>query len=100
VKTPLVIPNADKEGLNRRDHGMGFDGIEEIFEQAHVSFQDDRPLGYDDGRERVIGLRRGRLVVLVFEPVEVAPGEFAVRPISLRRAERKERRLYEEGKWR
>jgi uncharacterized DUF497 family protein len=37
------------------------------------------------------------VVVLVFEPVEIAPGEFAVKPISLRRAELKERRFYEEG---
>jgi uncharacterized DUF497 family protein len=59
---------------------------------------DTRPLGYDhEGRERVLGRLRGRVVVLVFEPVEIAPGEFAVKPISLRRAELKERRLYEEG---
>ena len=36
--------------------------------------------------------------LLVFEPVEIETGEIAVKPISLRKAERKERRRYLEGR--
>jgi uncharacterized DUF497 family protein len=93
-----VILNPEKEARNRRDHRLGFDGVAEILTQPVVEYLDTRPLGYDhEGRERVLVRLRGRVVVLVFEPVEIAPGEFAVKPISLRRAELKERRLYEEG---
>lgn len=47
---------------------------------------------------RLLGLLEGRVVVLVFEPVEVEGGELAVKPISLRKATPRERRRFEEGR--
>ena len=93
-----VIANPAKERLNRVNHRLGFGQVTEILRGHCMEYPDDRPLGYEsEGRVRLLGLLRGRIVVLVFEPVEIAPGEFAVRPVSLRKANAKERQLFEEG---
>ena len=93
-----IIPNLGKEALSRRNHRMGFDRVLEILDGFVVDCQDARPFGYGhEGRMRLPGMLRGMVVVLVLEPVETAPGEIAVRPIPLRKAEPKERRLQEEG---
>ena len=94
-----VIPNPGKEVRNRLDHRLGFSGVPEIVAGETVEYPDDRPLGYEhEGWVRLLGLLDGRVVVLVFEPVEIATGELAVRPISLRKATPQERRRFEEGR--
>jgi uncharacterized DUF497 family protein len=94
-----VVPNPDKEARNRREHRVDFSRVAEIVSGESVEYPDDRPLGYEhEGRTRLLGLLDNRVVVLVFEPVEVEGGELAVKPISLRRATATERRLFEEGR--
>ena len=71
----------------------------EIVAGETVEYPDDRPLGYEhEGRVRLLGLLDGRVVVLVFVPVEVEGGELAVKPISLRKAIPRERWRFEEGR--
>lgn len=91
-----VLPNPVKERLNRRQHGLGFSRVGEILAGGTtVDYQDDRPLGYEhEGRVRLLGLLDAKVVVLVFEPVELDGGEIAVRPISLHKADAGERRVY------
>ena len=90
-----ILPNPTKEASNRAKHGWGFERVAEIFAQAVLEEPDDRPLGYEDeARVRLIGRIDLRVVFLVFEPVELAAGVVAVRPISLRDATRGEERVY------
>jgi uncharacterized DUF497 family protein len=96
MRTATILPDPEKERRNRREHGMGFARVASIFRGRVVEYLDERE-AYQDGRERVLGMLDGIVVVLVFEPVLVETGEFAAKPISLRRAERKERRRYHEG---
>jgi uncharacterized DUF497 family protein len=94
-----LIPNPEKEARNRREHQLGFSRALEIVAGETVEYPDDRPLGYEhEGRVRLLGLLDGRVVVLVFEPVEVEGSELAVKPISLRKATPRERRRFEEGR--
>ena len=93
-----VVPNPDKETRNRREHRLGSSRVVEIIAGESVDYPDDRPLGYGhEGRVRLLGLLDGRVVVLVFEPIEVEGGELTVKPISLRKATPKERRRFEVG---
>ena len=90
-----ILPNPAKEARNRAKHGWSFERVGEIFASPTIEELDDRPLGYEqEGRVRVIGRIGAEVVFLVFEPVEVEGGEIAARPISLRRATRRERQDY------
>jgi uncharacterized protein len=78
----------DKEERNRLRHGLGFGGAEAIFEGFRIDDEDDRE---DYGEIRFVTLGRiGRqVVVCVWTP----RGEKA-RIISLRKAEKDEREIY------
>jgi uncharacterized DUF497 family protein len=91
-----ILPNPAKEAINRRKHGLDFSGVGEVLTNGStVDYPDDRPLGYEhEGRVRLLGLLGARVVVLVFEPVELPDGTLGVRPISLYKADAKERRVY------
>ena len=90
-----VLPNATKEVVNRAKHGWSFERVAEMFARPVLQALDDRPLGYEhEGRVELTGMIGMRVVVLVFEPVEIESGGFAVRPISLRDATRAEERDY------
>lgn len=91
----LVLPNPAKDAVNRAKHGWDFGRIGEIFAGPVLLQPDDRPLGYDrEGRIRVTGLIGGRVVRLVYEPVDLGDGELVVEPISLRDATRREKLQY------
>src|SRR3954447_6188258 len=90
-----LIPNPEKEARNRREHQLGFSRALEIVAGETVDYPDDRPLGYEhEGRVRLLGLLDARVVVLLFEPVEPPGGTLGVRPISLHKADARERRVY------
>ena len=90
-----ILANSVKEQANRAKHGWGFEQVDAIFTAPVLDEPDDRPLGYEqEARVRALGRIGLRVVVLVFEPVEVENGEIAVRPISLRDATRGEERAY------
>lgn len=89
-----VLPNPVKEAANLRKHRLDFSRVADILRGPRVEEPDDRPLGHGhEGRLRVFGVLDMRAVLLAYEPVEVAPGELAARPISLRYATRTEARL-------
>jgi uncharacterized protein len=88
-------PEPAKESQNLAKHRLDFSQIETIFAGPTVERPDDRPLGYEhEGRVQVIGCIGTRVVVLAYQLVELDDGEVAARPISLRKAERAEQRLY------
>lgn len=92
-----VLPNPVKEAANRRKHGYDFSRFGELLAGPSVAAPDDRPLGHEhEARMRVLGRLGGRVVMLAFEPVSSLDG-MAARPISLRRAPRRERIDYEEA---
>jgi uncharacterized DUF497 family protein len=86
-----IIPDPAKEAVNVRKHKLDFASVEEVLTGETVDYWDDRPLGYEhEGRVRLLGRLGQQVVVLVFEPVEGDGSEFGVRPVSLRRATRRE----------
>jgi uncharacterized DUF497 family protein len=91
-----TAPNPAKEASSRRKHGLDSSRVGEVLGNGSgIDYWDDRPLGYEhEGRVRLLARLGDKIVMLVFEPVEVAGG-LAARPISLRKATPKERRDYE-----
>jgi uncharacterized DUF497 family protein len=88
-----IIPNPRKEMGNVRKHGLDFSRVGEILTNPYLDEPDGRPFGYEhEGRLRIIGRIGTRAFVLIVEPVELADGEIAARPISLRDATRAEER--------
>jgi uncharacterized DUF497 family protein len=91
-----IIPNPEKEAINRRKHGLDFSRVEEMLAGVVVDYWDDRRLGYEhEGRIRVLGQFDRRVHVLVFELIEIEGGLVAAKPISLRKAQPRERREFE-----
>jgi uncharacterized DUF497 family protein len=90
-----IVANPAKEASNVRKHGLDFSRVGEILTNPYLDEADDRPLGYEhEGRLRVTGRIGTRVFVLIIEPVELAGGEIAARPISFRDATRAEERHY------
>ena len=90
-----IVSNPAKEARNKAKHGWDFARVAEIFANPVLGEADDRPLGYErEGRRAITGRIGLRVVVLVFEPVELPDGTLGVRPISLYKADAKERRVY------
>jgi uncharacterized DUF497 family protein len=79
-------PNKSKENLRRR--GLPFDLARDFDWSSAVVVEDLRKL-YPERRFQALGIIAGHLHMLVYTPV--AGG---IRVISLRRASRKERRIY------
>ena len=91
-----IIPNPEKEAINRRKHGLDFSRVGEILTHGStMDYPDDRALGYEhEGRVRLLGLLDLTVVVLVFEPIELGRELMGVKPITLHRADAQERRIY------
>ena len=80
------------EAKNRKNlakHGLSFEDAEAVFSGPCVTFEDDR---FDYGEERLItlGLLAGRLVVIAH-----APRDGGTRIISMRKANRREQKIYQ-----
>lgn len=82
--------DAKKEKENRSKHGIGFDAIEHFEWETAITVEDSR-FNYGEPRYISYGFIDTRLYVLVWTPRD------KVRPISLRKANRKERKRYEEA---
>lgn len=79
----------DKEERNRLRHGLGFGGAGRIFEGFRIDAEDDRE---DYGETRFVTLGRiGRQVVVCVW----TPRDDKARIISLRKAEKDEREIYD-----
>ena len=81
----------EKAAGNILKHGLHFADAEKVFAAPCVSFVDDR---FDYGEERMItlGMLAGRVVVIAHAP----RGDDAARIISMRKANRREQKIYQE----
>lgn len=89
--------NDDKAATNLRKHKLSFEKTAEVFDDAlHISVEDAFAVG--ERRFLTTGLVRGVGLVVVVHTIENegTDDEF-VRIISARRAERHERKAYENG---
>jgi hypothetical protein len=79
-----------KNRSNFAKHGLALEDAEQVFDGPCVTFEDDR---FDYGEERLItlGLLAGRVVVIAHAP----RGE-TTRIISMRKANRREQKIYQE----
>jgi len=87
--------NSEKERANRKKHGVSFDLARRVFEDPnHLSTQDR----HEDGEERwqTLGLIGPVAIFLVAHTIEDGNGEEIVRIISARKANKTERRRYDE----
>lgn len=85
-----IVFNAAKNANNQAKHGVGFDKVEELDWEDAVTKQDTR---HDYGEERFVtyAMLSQRLYVLVW-----TARDGAIRPISLRKANARERRYYDQ----
>lgn len=80
-----------KSRSNLTKHGLDFADAEQVLTGACVTFADDR---FDYGEKRLIslGVLAGRTVVIAHSP----RGDDATRIISMRKANRREQKIYQE----
>jgi len=89
-----------KAASNKRKHGVSFELAARVFLDPFALSEQDRVEG-GEYRWQTIGMVEGVLVLLVAHAVrEDADGVEIIHIISARRAERWERRRYEEEKYR
>jgi uncharacterized DUF497 family protein len=79
-----------KNRTNLAKHGLSFEDADQVFSGPCVTFEDDRS---DYGEQRLItlGLLAGRLVVIAHSPCDEG-----TRIISMRKGNRRERKIYQE----
>jgi uncharacterized protein len=82
----------EKNEINIRKHGFDFIDAPEVFNGPMLIYLDTRK-DYEEDRWVGIGTIRGRIVVIIF--TERDKGE-AIRIISLRKAQKHERKKFEE----
>jgi uncharacterized DUF497 family protein len=82
---------------NRRKHGIAFDDAIEAFYDPHVVVEQDRTVG-GEARWQTLGMVAGVVLLLVAHTVEAEDEDEVIRIISARRADRKERRRYEQNR--
>ena len=83
---------------NQSKHGVSFEAAAQVFRDPMYASLQDR---VEDGEERwqTLGVVRGVLLLLVAHTVEEESSTgIAIRIISARRANRRERRFYEQKK--
>jgi uncharacterized protein len=86
----------NKNRINQQRHRVSFETAQHVFDDPfHVSMQDRIENG--EQRWQTLGLVHGVVVVLlVAHTYTTSGGEEAVRIISARKADRAERRIYEQ----
>jgi uncharacterized protein len=85
-----------KAESNRRKHGIDFDDAVEVFYDPHALVEQDRVVA-GELRWQTIGLVGGVVVLLVAHTVDEAGQDEVIRIISARRADRRERKHYEQN---
>ncbi len=85
----------DKDLINRREHKMPLEAGIAVFDDLNaIDFQDTRE---DYGEDRYVTIGRDGLTKLLFV-VYTMRGHFSTRLISVRKATKQERLLYENGR--
>jgi len=83
-----------KDRINRRKHGISFESAARIFEDPHVISYVDRVVDREE-RWHAIGSAGGIALLLVVHTVEEEHDEEEIRIISARKANPRERALYQ-----
>lgn len=87
--------DSEKDRANRKKHGVSFDLARRVFEDPnHLSTQDRHE--YGEERWQTLGLIGPVAIFLVAHTIEDGNGEEVVRIISARKANKAERRRYDE----
>jgi len=82
-----IVWDETKRAKNLRERGLDFASVSmEFFAEATV-------VEAKKGRSKAIGMFEGRLLTVIFKPL----GREALSVVSMRRASRKERIVYDEG---
>lgn len=81
----------DKHSRNSTKHGLDFADAGRVFAGRCVTFADDR-FNYGEKRLVTLGTLAGRVVVIAHTP----RGDEATRIISMRKANRREQKIYQE----
>jgi uncharacterized DUF497 family protein len=81
----------NKRKSNRKKHGLDFSDAPLVFEGVTLTFEDDVP-DYNEKRFKTLGLLGTVVVVIVH-----TESEEEIRVISMRKADSRERRAYEEA---
>lgn len=81
-----------KNSMNLEKHGLDFEHAREIFEHKVVSFKDVRN-EYGEDRFITIGILEPKIMVVVVHTYR----KNVVRIISARKANKKEKKIYEEN---
>ena len=84
-----------KNRANRRKHGVGFETASLVFDDPFALMVQNR---FENGEERWLAIGRiaETVVLVVAHTVRTRPGTEVIRIISARKAERSERKRYEE----
>ncbi len=80
-----------KKRINVAKHGLDFADAEQVLTGPCVTFVDDR-LDYGEERLITLGLLDGRVVIIAHAP----RGDDITRIISMRKANRREQKIYQE----
>ncbi len=86
-----------KSEANRKKHGISFELAQEVFDDPLCLSGLDRVEGGEE-RWHTVGMAGGVVLLLVVHTLRDAAGEEIIRIISARKATRRERDFYEEGK--
>jgi uncharacterized DUF497 family protein len=88
--------DAGKARTNERKHGVSFELARHVFDDPNALMNQDR---IEDGEYRwqTLGMVEGVLLLLVAHTFSEEGGDEIIRIISARRADRKERKLYEDS---
>ncbi len=88
--------DAAKNRSNQKKHRVSFETAQQVFDDPlHISKQDRLENG--EQRWQTIGLVQSVLLLLVAHTYTEIDGREAVRIISARKADKTERRIYEQG---
>jgi uncharacterized protein len=86
-----------KARTNQRKHGVTFEDAMYVFLDPHALSQLDRVEG-GEPRWQTVGLAGGIVLLLVAHTVDEEGDDEIIRPISARRATRRERTRYEQSR--
>ncbi len=88
--------DANKNRINKSRHRLSFETAQHVFDDPlHVTRQDRVENG--ESRWQTLGRVGGVMLLLVAHSLTESDGEETIRIISARKADRSERRVYEQG---
>ncbi|KJV05107.1 BrnT family toxin [Methylocucumis oryzae] len=92
----IILWDENKNIINQSKHRISFELAQRVFDDPlHISRQDR--IENDELRWQTLGLVNNVVLLLVAHSVSDTNGEETIRIISARKADKTERRIYEQG---